>query len=254
MFRVNRALFRDPALFDLEMKHVFEGGWGVRRFGDAGRESGRLFHRLHRRVPILISRDAQGELHCFVNACPHKGVRIAQKVCGNARRHVCPYHSWSFDSAGTNKNIKWEKNGRYGAGFAEENHNLSKVAKFGDYRGFLFACLNPDAPSLEEYLGETRKLLDVVVDKSPEGWSSLCPAASPSPMRPTGRCSSKTARTNITSLRPIELHQHPRTTGERAGQGSGDGHARRRRFCKRSQRDHRRHDEFRPRPRAQLGA
>ena len=26
VFRVNRALFRDPALFALEMKHVFEGG------------------------------------------------------------------------------------------------------------------------------------------------------------------------------------------------------------------------------------
>jgi hypothetical protein len=27
VFRVNRAMFRDPELFALEMKHVFEGGW-----------------------------------------------------------------------------------------------------------------------------------------------------------------------------------------------------------------------------------
>jgi benzoate/toluate 1,2-dioxygenase alpha subunit len=175
VFRVNRALFHDPALFDLEMKHVFEGGWVFVGLASQAEKPDDYFTGFVGRVPILISRDTNGELHCFVNACPHKGVRIAQKVCGNARRHVCPYHSWSFDSAGANRNIKWEKSGRYGAGFAEENHNLAKVAKFGEYRGFLFASLNADAPSLEEYLGETRKLLDVVVDKSPEGVVELVP-------------------------------------------------------------------------------
>ena len=169
VFRVNRALFRDPTLFALEMKHVFEGGWVFIGLSTQAEHPHDYFTGFIGRVPIIVSRDGEGALRCFVNACPHKGVRLVQKLCGNARRHVCPYHSWTFDSAGTNRNIKWEKAGCYAAGFDEENHDLASVARFGEYRGFLFASLNADVPSLEEHLGETRKLIDLVVDKAPEG-------------------------------------------------------------------------------------
>lgn len=169
VFRVNRALFRDKALFDQELKHVFEGGWIFIGLATQAEHPHDFFTGFIGRVPIIVSRDGEGELHCFINACPHKGVRLVQRLCGQARRHVCPYHSWTFDSAGANRGIKWEKRGCYGEGFAREDHNLARVARFGEYRGFLFASLNPDVPTLEEHLGETRKLLDVVVDKSPEG-------------------------------------------------------------------------------------
>ena len=169
VFRVNRALFRDPALFELEMKHVFEGGWVFVGMATQAERPHDYFTSFIGRVPIIVSRDEEGVLRCLVNVCPHKGVRLVQKLCGNARRHVCPYHSWTFDSTGANKNIKWQKSGCYAAGFDEENHDLASVARFGEYRGFLFASLNPDVPSLEDHLGETRKLIDLVVDKSPEG-------------------------------------------------------------------------------------
>lgn len=169
VFRVNRALFRDQALFDLEMKHVFEGGWVFIGLSTQAENPHDYFTNFIGRVPIIVQRDGDGMLRCFINACPHKGVRLLQKLCGSARRHVCPYHSWTFDSSGVNKNIKWQKAGRYAPGFDEENHDLAQVAKFGEYRGFLFASLNPDVPSLEEHLGEARKLMDLIVDKSPDG-------------------------------------------------------------------------------------
>lgn len=169
VFRVNRTLFRDPGLFDLEMKHVFEGGWVFIGLASQADQPHDYFTGFVGRVPIIVSRNDEGVLQCFVNACPHKGVRLVQKLCGNARRHVCPYHGWMFDSAGANRNIKWQKSGCYSAAFDEENHDLASVARFGEYRGFLFASLNPDVPSLEDHLGETRKLLDLVADKSPEG-------------------------------------------------------------------------------------
>lgn len=169
VFRVNRTLFRDPALFALEMKHVFEGGWVFIGIASQAENPHDYFTSFIGRVPIIVSRDGEGDLKAFVNACPHKGVRLVQKLCGNARRHVCPYHGWTFDSAGANKNIKWQKNGCYSDAFDDENHDLASVSRFGEYRGFLFASLNPDVPSLEGHLGETRKLLDLVADKSPQG-------------------------------------------------------------------------------------
>ena len=175
VFRVSRAMFRDPELFALEMKHVFEGAWVFIGLSTQAEKPNDYFTGFIGRVPIIVSRDAEGILRCFVNACPHKGVRLAQKLCGNAQRHVCPYHSWTFDSAGVNRNIKWKKGGCYGAGFDEESHDLAAVARFAEYRGFLFASLNANVPSLDEFLGEARKLIDIVVDKSPTGVVELVP-------------------------------------------------------------------------------
>lgn len=169
VFRVNRGLFRDQQLFDLEMKHVFEGGWIFVGLSTQAESLHDYFTTFIGRVPVIISRDGKGLLRCFINACPHKGVRLVQKNCGTARMHVCPYHSWTFDSAGTNKNIKWQSRGCYAVGFEQENHDLAEVACFGEYRGFLFASLNPNVPTLEKFLGEASKLIDLVADKSPEG-------------------------------------------------------------------------------------
>jgi len=169
VFRVNRAMFRDPELFDLEMKHVFEGGWVFVGLATQAENPHDYFTSFIGRVPIIVSRDGEGQLKCFVNSCPHKGVRLVHKVCGNARRHVCPYHGWMFDSSGANRNIKWKKGGCYSEAFDEENHDLAEVARFGEYRGLLFASLNRDVPSLEEHLGEAAKLIDLVADKAPNG-------------------------------------------------------------------------------------
>ena len=159
VFRVNRAMFRDAALFELEMRHVFEGGWVFVGMACQAENPHDYFTGFIGRVPIIVSRDGEGELHCLINACPHKGVRLVQRLCGQARRHVCPYHSWTFDSAGANRGIKWQNRGQYGAGFEQEDHNLARVARFGEYRGFLFGSLNPDVPPLQEYLGEACKIV-----------------------------------------------------------------------------------------------
>uniref|UniRef100_A0AAR5QG24 Catechol dioxygenase N-terminal domain-containing protein n=1 Tax=Dendroctonus ponderosae TaxID=77166 RepID=A0AAR5QG24_DENPD len=39
--------------------------------------------------------------------------------------------------------------------------------------GFLFGSLNPDVPSLEEYLGEATKIIDMIVDQSEQGLEVL---------------------------------------------------------------------------------
>ena len=46
------------------------------------------------------------------------------------------------------------------------------MARFESYKGFLFA-VNPDVPSLEEFLGETTKIIDMIVDQSEHGLEVL---------------------------------------------------------------------------------
>ncbi|WP_337179925.1 tripartite tricarboxylate transporter substrate-binding protein [Hydrogenophaga borbori] len=64
-----------------------------------------------------------------------------------------------------------EKPGKfaYPAAFDCLDHNLVPVARFGNYRGFLFASLRPDVPDLLDHLGDARRFLDLVVDQSEEG-------------------------------------------------------------------------------------
>ncbi len=169
VFQVSRTMFSDPDLFALEMEHIFEGGWVFLGMASQVEQPHDFLTSHIGRVPVIIMRDAAGELRCFLNACPHKGARIASQHSGNAKLFVCPYHSWTFASSGACKAVKWEKAGSYGAGFLGADHNLVPIAKFGEYRGFLFGSLNPDSPALEEHLGEARGILDLVVDQSEQG-------------------------------------------------------------------------------------
>ena len=47
------------------------------------------------------------------------------------------------------------------------------MARFESYRGFLFGSLNPDVLPLREHLGEAAKIIDMIVDQSPEGLEVL---------------------------------------------------------------------------------
>ena len=51
-------------------------------------------------VPILVVRNASGELRAFVNICRHRGAKLVAG-CGNtAKLFSCPYHAWSYDTDG----------------------------------------------------------------------------------------------------------------------------------------------------------
>ena len=48
-------------------------------------------------LPLLIARAEDGRLNAFVNACRHRGARLAGPGRTSGRRvMVCPYHSWSY--------------------------------------------------------------------------------------------------------------------------------------------------------------
>ncbi len=169
VFRISRIMFNDPELFALEMQHIFESGWVFLGMASQVEKPNDFLTAQIGRVPVIVMRDKAGELRCFLNACPHKGARIASQHTGNARLFVCPYHSWTFESSGACRAVKWERAGAYGEGFKEEDHGLRPIGRFGEYRGFLFGSLNPDVCSLEEHLGETRHVLDLAADQSEEG-------------------------------------------------------------------------------------
>ena len=51
-------------------------------------------------VPILVVRNASGELRAFVNICRHRGARLVDGCGHTAKLFSCPYHAWSYDTDG----------------------------------------------------------------------------------------------------------------------------------------------------------
>lgn len=168
-FQVHRDVYTDQELFDLEIKRIFEGTWVYLCHESQVAQPFDFYCAKIGRRSLIVSRDGDGVLHGFFNTCRHRGATLCQSESGNTRYHVCNYHGWSYDAAGKNINIKDQEEGGYPDAFAGQDHDLIPVPKFGNYRGFVFASLNPDVPSLDDHLGEAKILLDLVVDQSPDG-------------------------------------------------------------------------------------
>lgn len=168
-FKVHRDLYRDPALFELELKHVFESNWVFLAHETQIPEPHDYLNVHIARQPVLIMRDGDGNLGAFLNICPHKGALVCQNESGNKKFHICPYHGWTFNSAGENKLIKDREQGQYTADFDSLSHGLTRLASLENYRGFLFGSLNPDVEPLRDYLDGIHHFLDMIIDQSPDG-------------------------------------------------------------------------------------
>ncbi len=99
---------------------------------------------------------------------------ICRHKRGNKSTYTCPFHGWTFSNTGKLLKAKDPDGAGYPESFNKNgSHDLQKVARFANYRGFLFGSLNPDVKSIEEHLGESRKIIDLIVDQSPEGLEVL---------------------------------------------------------------------------------
>ncbi len=111
--------------------------------------------------PLLLARDAQGELRCLSNVCTHRGNILVKAAC-KAKEIRCGYHSRRFDLAGKMTFMPEFKDAK---DFPSASDDLPRVA-FGQWEGQAFAALEPAAP-LEDFVGEIRRRLGEV---SPGGY------------------------------------------------------------------------------------
>ncbi len=173
-WQLNRSVFTDEELFELEMKYIFEGNWVYLAHESQVPNVGDYFTTYIGRQPVVITRGKDGGLNCLINACAHRGAMLCRKKTDNRTTLTCPFHGWTFRNDGKLLKVKDPE----GAGYPEQfdqhgSHDLTHVARFDSYRGFLFGSLNPDVVELTEHLGDATKVIDCLVDQSPEGLEVL---------------------------------------------------------------------------------
>ncbi|WP_371228402.1 benzoate 1,2-dioxygenase large subunit [Pseudomonas sp. QE6] len=174
VYRCRREMFTDPRLFDLEMKHIFEGNWVYLAHESQIPEKNDFLTTMIGRQSIFIARNKDGVLNAFLNACSHKGAMLCRHKSGNRASYTCPFHGWTFNNSGKLLKVKDPAEAGYPEGFnCEGSHDLTRVARFESYRGFLFGSLKADVKPLVEHLGESAKIIDMIVDQSPEGLEVL---------------------------------------------------------------------------------
>ncbi len=173
VFTVDRAIFSDPAIFELEMKYIFEGSWIYLAHESQVPRPHDFFTTTIGRQPVILMRNQAGEVGGFLNTCPHRGATVCLTKRGNQKVLTCPYHGWSFNTSGALVSVKDHTTGAYPEAFDRLDHGLTRVPRLASYRGFLFGSLNPAVPDLETHLGEARVFIDMLVDQAPQGLEVL---------------------------------------------------------------------------------
>lgn len=155
--RVHRSVYTDENIFVEEMIKIFGRTWVYLAHESEILENNDYKTGYLGRRPVIIVRDSQGTVRVLFNRCMHRGATICRAEKGSARNFTCPYHAWTFSNDGSLIGVPW-RNG-YGDEFDFSGLSLLQ-ARVGIYKGFIFATLNHTAPTLEEYLGPARELLD----------------------------------------------------------------------------------------------
>jgi benzoate/toluate 1,2-dioxygenase alpha subunit len=174
LFRHNREAFTNSEIFELEMKYIFENNWVFLAHESQVTEKNDYFSTYIGRQPIFISRNKDGVLNAFINACSHRGAMICRHKKGNKSTFTCPFHGWTFNNSGKLLKVKDPTDAGYPEQFnCDGSHDLKKLGAFESYRGFLFGSINANVAPLSEHLGQSKIIIDQIVDQAKDGLEVL---------------------------------------------------------------------------------
>src|SRR5881394_3320584 len=148
--RVRREVYNDPQIFELEMQRIHERVWTYCGHESQVPKAGHYYTMQIGRQPMIMVRGANGKVNVLYNRCPHRGNMICGDRKGNTGEQFrCSYHAWTFHLDGKLKNIPM-KSAYEGTRYGRDNPdcNVKKAARVENYRGFVFASLAKDGPSL----------------------------------------------------------------------------------------------------------
>ncbi len=153
------ALYTDPAIYALEQERLFRGPtWNFLGLAEEVPNAGDFKSTFVGDTPVVLTRDAGGSLHAWVNRCAHRGALVCRELRGNSPSgtHTCVYHQWAYDNRGGLVGIPFRKGlggkGGYPADFDMAQHGLRRL-RVATAESMVFASFADDAEPLDRYLG-----------------------------------------------------------------------------------------------------
>lgn len=134
--------YTSQARFDAEQANLFRSRPIIAAHASELPENG-SFLTLHKAgLPLLLTRDRDGQVHAFINVCRHRGAKLVhdEKGCKNA--FSCPYHAWTYSNTGDLRGVPHQ---RQGFPDIDKAANGLKRLPVAERLGFVWVVAHPDA-------------------------------------------------------------------------------------------------------------
>ncbi len=158
----------DPEIYQLELQKVFGRTWQFLAHESEFKEPGSYVTRWMVNDPVLLVKNSAGEIKAFLNSCTHRGTHLCTADFGKKKTFTCAYHGWSYNTDGELIGIV-AGDKVYGEEMDKSEWGLRPIPKVAMYQGMIFGNLDPDAISLEEYLGDMKWYFDMLLGRSDGG-------------------------------------------------------------------------------------
>lgn len=148
-YRVPPADYTSEAVLAAELRALFFGGPLLAGLSADARTPGDWFSFEACGRSAVVWRHADGTPRALVNACRHRGMRIATGRGHADRVLVCPYHSWSYDGDGRLRGMPGEE------GFSDVAREAICLARLPvrEEAGLVYVGLTPDASDIMDLGG-----------------------------------------------------------------------------------------------------
>jgi phenylpropionate dioxygenase-like ring-hydroxylating dioxygenase large terminal subunit len=162
---VHRRIFTDPDIYQMEMEQIFARAWLFMCHESQIPNPGDFFLNFMGEDRVICVRNNEGGVSVLVNSCRHRGNAVCRADEGHATSFMCTYHGWTYDLKGNLVGVPGFKE-VYHEELDRQNWGLIKAPQVDSYKGFVFATMDPEAPTLNEYLNDAgRYPLDLLADQ-----------------------------------------------------------------------------------------
>ena len=160
---ISREIFVSDWVYEEELEKVFARSWLFVGHESQIPERGDFFVSRMGEESVILCRDGERNVHVFLNSCRHRGMKVCRYDEGNAPVFSCPYHGWSYATNGDLVGVPYFKQA-YREQLDKSQWGLIEVPQLANYKGAIFACWDPEAPSFEDYMGDMFLYLDPFLD------------------------------------------------------------------------------------------
>jgi nitrite reductase/ring-hydroxylating ferredoxin subunit len=173
-FRVSRRVYADRDVHAAELQQIFRRCWLFVAHESEIPEPGDYVTRVLGLDPVIVVRDEHGQVQVLLNTCRHRGVKLCRSAMGNASHFRCSYHGWTYANDGQLRGVTFQHE-VYDSALDKSRLGLYRASRVGTAHGLVFATWDPEAPSLETWLGPLAYYLEAIFGKFDGGLQVMGP-------------------------------------------------------------------------------